>query len=376
MNKNLKNPKWYSLIEIMTGILIVSIVMVSGFYALSAANIWKIRLINKWDIDKEAFYFQEKLIETIKEGGTIDYEEYFNRNILNIWKTNLYHSWHYLENSLYGNSSTPLYYCRSFGWTKMWTWGCVSNFNFSSSWSNVDFRSQTQVFWQYSYMAIDYNSDASWDNGDEDGDGSILRDDDDEYIGNIPSVFSYTGAVTELYLISNDKKKRTFLRWNIDKDPKGSLLNTCNNLAWDPNYISWNGCLGTIEVLKLEWLDWWYDHDTLVQDASQFDGVIDTWIYDRKFYGLSTPILAWNNEQYRIPLFSKDVHVKKIAFFLLPNKDSHLAWKDISPSVNIAPFVKISLILTPSLSRQAWIKWKIPEFPLTTTVNLSSLFSN
>jgi hypothetical protein len=31
-------------------------------------------------------------------------------------------------------------------------------------------------------MAIDYNSDANNDGGDQDGNGSILRDDDDEFI--------------------------------------------------------------------------------------------------------------------------------------------------------------------------------------------------
>ncbi len=362
----------YSLIEIMTWILIVSIVMISAFYALSAANIWKVRIIDKGDIDREAYYFQEKLVDTIKQGGTIDYEEYFNRQTLNFGKANIYKNGHYLEDSLFWNTSNALYFCLSWNGSPMWTGGCVASFN--STWTDKNWI--PQFYWQYAAMAVDYNSDASSDWWDEDGDGNPVGDDDDAYIWDMPSPFSSLTSLTELYLTSWDKRKRTYLRWNIFKDPKGSVSATCTWLNWVPSSITWTWCLGTIEVLKLEWVDWWNDHNLAVQDAWQFDGIIDTWIYDREFYWLSTAILANNSDQYWIPLFSKDVNVKKVSFSLFPNKDQKLAWKDTSSSVNTAPFVKILLVLTPSISRQSGIKWKIPEFTVATTLNLSPIFSN
>ena len=50
----------------MIGILIVSIVMIGGFQALSSVMIGKPRLIEQANIQKESFYFTEKLFEMIK----------------------------------------------------------------------------------------------------------------------------------------------------------------------------------------------------------------------------------------------------------------------------------------------------------------------
>ncbi|USN57818.1 MAG: type II secretion system protein [Candidatus Peribacteria bacterium] len=56
----------FSLIEILVGILIVSIVMVAGFQALSAVGIGRVKLFEEMNIEKEAFYFSEKLFAEIK----------------------------------------------------------------------------------------------------------------------------------------------------------------------------------------------------------------------------------------------------------------------------------------------------------------------
>lgn len=376
MNKN--KTHWFSLIEIMIGILIVSIVMISAFYALSAANIWKVRLTQKWDIDREAFYFQEDIVENLKQAGSIDYEEYFNRMVVEN-SAPQYHSGHYLRDSLFWNTSNPFYYCRSKSWIAMWTWGCVSDFNASFTWAapNINHSGQSQLYGEYGLMAIDYNSDASSDLWDQNGDGTIVWDDDDAYLWDVPSVFPANGKVDELYFVSGNKKKRTFLRWDVKKDPNAPASAPCNWLGWNPSLISWNGCLWTLEMLKLEWVDWGNDHDISVQDATQFDGKIDTWIYDRQYYGLSTPIVAsGSNDQYWVPLFSNDINVESADFFLFPNKDHALDWKDASPWENIAPFLKLHLVLTPSYRRLRWVSWPVPQYTLSTTVNLTWVLSN
>jgi hypothetical protein len=39
-------------------------------------------LIERTNITKDVVYFTEKLFEEIKSGGTLDYEEYFNRKVV------------------------------------------------------------------------------------------------------------------------------------------------------------------------------------------------------------------------------------------------------------------------------------------------------
>lgn len=128
---------WFTLVEIMLGILIVSIVIIWWFQAFSSVMIWKSRLIQETDIQKESFYFTQRLFEMIKMWWTIDFEEYFNRKV--IWNTT-FSSWHFLEPSWFWNfgswwsvwNSTFwdwFYYCRS--WSSdtenMWTGWCYDN---------------------------------------------------------------------------------------------------------------------------------------------------------------------------------------------------------------------------------------------------------
>ena len=117
--------KAFTLVEIMLSVLIFSIVLIWGFKAYSWVLIWKIKLIESTDIQKEAFYFSEKFFEEIKKGWTIDYEEYFNRKV--VWTST--QSGHYdiptgfwnfgrdwwnnsnnVETTNYGDE---FYYCRS-----------------------------------------------------------------------------------------------------------------------------------------------------------------------------------------------------------------------------------------------------------------------
>jgi len=131
----LRNNSWFTLVEIILWILIFSMVVVWWFQALSSVNLWKIKLIEKTDITKDAFYFSEKLFDEIKKGWTIDYEEYFNRKV--VWYATS--SWHYILDTWFWNFwnwwivwSTSywnwFYYCRSTT-TPMWTWWCYNNDN-------------------------------------------------------------------------------------------------------------------------------------------------------------------------------------------------------------------------------------------------------
>ena len=356
----------FTLIEIIIWILIFSIVIIWWFKAYSWVMIWKIKLIESTNIQKQAFYFSEKFFEEIKIGWTIDYEEYFNRKV--VWTDTW--SWHYKDPTWFWNywtNKSPwdadywnwFYYCRSENWVKMWTWWCIENFN--TVWSSV--KTKPQRYWQYSFHFIDYNS--NYDNDptklwDEDWDGNIIWDDDDEYMGIWPEAFSGTLEQKEIYLISADKKKRTFFRWNIKQD------------EWKPSETRW-----TIEFLKLEWKDWWFDHDTSNWNKKwEYDWIVDTWIIDKNFTWWSTIIAGSASDTwFWQPLFWKNVNVSDVKFFVYPNKNKKLAWQDAEEKININPYIRIQMTLSPSYDARKWFRWRIPKIKINTTINLTDIYS-
>jgi len=378
------NKKAFTLIEIMIWIVILSILIIWWFNAYSWVLIWKIKLIEKTDIQKQAFYFSEKFFEELKKWWTIDYEEYFNRDV--VWTSTL--SWYYDKITWFWNYGIDwftwstnywksYYYCRSEDWSTMWTWWCVTSHN--TEWTTLIWKPQRYL--QYAYQFIDYNSNQdddlySWSSlfWDEDWDWNITWDNDDEYLWEWPNAFSWTtniNEVKEIYLISADKKKRTFFRWNIKDDPNTDEV--CDYTTW-----SW-WCYSTIEFLKLEWMDWWKFHDTT--SSWSYDWNIDTWLINKDFawqsnYTSVNSIVAWStSDSYWIPLFWDNINVKNVKFFMYPNKDYKLSWRNTAPKVNIAPYIRIKMTLVPTYKSRSWIKWKIPEIDINTTVSLSEIYS-
>lgn len=374
--------KAFTLIEILVWILIFAIVIVWWFKAYSWVLIWKIKLIESTNIQKQAFFFSEKFFEEIKKGWTIDYEEYFNRKVVNWDDTGnaIYTNWHYKKNTWFWNfwidwsvwTTTYwdwFYYCRSKNWTKMTQTGCIKNFASKIDWTTINnISKKPQRYWQYSFQFIDYNSNYDSDKWDEDWINWIIWDDDDEYLGFWPIAFSWS-EVKEIYLISADKKKRTLFRWNIKDDPDNPN-NNCNFTTW-----SW-WCRSTIEFLKLDWKDWWFDHDITNSNKKwQYDWVVDTWIIDKNF-SWGAEVVAWSNSiNYWQPLFGDNINVENVKFFVYPNKDRKLAWQDSDPKININPYIRIQMTLAPSYKAKKWFKGKIPKIKINTTINLTDIYS-
>ncbi len=383
-NKN----KAFTLIEILIGILITSTVLVIWFYALSVVMAWKSKLIDSTNIAKETFFFTQRLFEEIKKWGLIDYEEYFNRSIIWTWN---FSSWHYSVPTWFGNFWAwwtvwwtsywaGFYYCRSWDigawWTQMWTGWCITtnnNNDWTFTWLEDDYSLEPQRYGQYSFQFIDYNSNYDDDLWDEDGDGNIIWDDDDEYVWEWPAWFVSWINVKELYLISWDKTRRTYFRWTVKEDPYAtwSSLN-CNFGTWE--FPTWSGCLWTIEFLKLDWKDWWMDHSTWSTASwTLYDWVIDTWLINENFSGWWK--IAWSDSYNWLPLFPDSINVSDFEVYVYPNKDVKQAWKDKSEETNTSPYVRIKLKLSPSWKTKKKIKWKVPEFELNTTINLTDIYS-
>jgi hypothetical protein len=381
----------FTLIEIMIWITITSLVLLWGFSALSAIGVWKVRLIEKTNIEKQGSYFSQKLFEMIKHGGSLDYEQYWNRKIRD---NTSYTGWHFATNDGFGNfganglPSTNTYgnshyYCLSWdGWPMPLDSGCVILYN-RDSWNAIthsDYSWEPQRYGQYQFQFIDFNHNADNDNGlpgDENGDGSIFGDDDDELLWNGPEVFTTGSEITELYLINKQWDTRTFFRWKVGNDPQAPTGASCDSSDGGQTF-SWSGCLATIQFLRLDWKDIGLDHDeTLLDtDGSQYDGNIDTWIIDPAFHNQSNDIVAGSSSQdYWQNLFPDTMHVSDFEVYGFPHKDSSLAWQDSSSQTNIAPYIRITLKIQPSWKQRRLLNGSVPTLDLSTSITLNDLYS-
>lgn len=391
----IKNKKAFTLVEILLWIIIVSLVMITAFQALTSLWIWKVRLVQKIETQKQVLYFSERLFEMIKYWWTIDYEEYFAREIRNNYNLTSdpisgspYLSGHYLHSTGFWNfwitgqvwssfyKSPPIpennaefYYCTSPDW-----WPSIgSGVCYQDSFDN----GFPQAFGQYSFQFIDYNSNADsdwWLPWDENWDGNIIWDDDDEYLWEGPDVFDLWSNTVELYLLDWEKRERTFFRHNIWLDPNRPIGSSCDSL--DGLTYTWSWCIWTIEYLKLEWKDWWMDHILWTNDQTEFDWVIDTWIIDPEFTELGTEIIAGSDtNNYWQTLFSDNINVTEFKVFPHPNIDTNRAWKNSNPEQNVAEYVRVQLSMMPSWKERKQIKGSPQEYKISTTINLTDIFT-
>ncbi len=387
-----KNYKAFTLVEIMLWILVVSAVMLAWFQAYVSIGIWKVNLIEKSNIQKDSFYFTEKLFQLIKQWGTIDYEEYFNRKV--VWTNSS--SWNYISATwfwnfwkwwdLVWNYWAWFYFCRSLSSTTFVSsdW-CYDNPVVSSDLSSdINWNNFSASIWdmqrygQYSFQFIDYNSNMNNDLWDENIDANIIWDDDDEVIWLWPIVFNSWDDVKELYLISWDWTKRTLIRWNITRDVDAPSSSTCDaTLTTDFSSTDLEWCRWTVEFLKLEWVDWWMDHLNWTSDTdnSEYDWVIDTWLYDRQFTWW-TDVIATTWDWYWKELFPDTINVTDFRVYVYPNVDPENSWKDDSASSKISPYVTINFKIKPSWSVRARLRNEGKEVNLTTTINLTEIYSN
>lgn len=396
---NTHKKQAFTLIEIITSILVVALILLGAFQAMTSLWFGKIRLMQKTTSQKQMLYFSEKLFEMIKYWGTLDFEEYFNRKIVNQLSGTNYASGHYAKPTGYGNywpSGTPgtinywngYYYCISKNWQTMGDNGCVNNFNINSinsSWTrDQDYRWNPQTYGQYSFQFRDYNSNANADDHctttlrwDQNCNGNIIGDDDDNYFGKGPSVFSTGSTVAELYLLNGVKRQRTFFRYVVNNDPDAPTWSTCNSSdGWKSYTGTW--CLGNIEYLIMDGRDWWLDHVQWNNDITENDWVIDTWLINEKFLpNMSITIAGSNNpvNGYWQPLFPDNIHVTEFSIYPHPNIDEDRAWAMTNEDINVSQYVRIKVWMQPAWRDRKALKGIPREYMYTTTINLTDIFS-
>ena len=390
----IQKTKAFTLIEMMTSILIVAIILIWAFEAMTSLGFWKIRLMQKTTTQKQMLYFSEKLFEMIKYWGTIDFEEYFNRKVVD---NTTYWSWHYATATWFWNywpNWTPwtatygnwYYYCLSWNLASMWTDGCVDSFNIDTIDLSRPFNKdqnyawKPQTYWQYSFQFRDYNSNQDTDNWDEDGNGTsiIIWDDDDNYFGKWPNVFATGAQVQELYLINWVKRQRTFFRYNVWLDPYAPPGSTCTSSTWDGLNFTGTWCLWNIEYLVMDGRDWWLDHIQWNSDSTENDWVIDTWLISEKFTWNQTTIAGNTADpvnDYWQQLFPENIHVTQFSIFPHPNIDEDRAWAITDEQVNVSQYVRIHVGMMPAWRERKVLKWEPREYKYSTTINLTDIFS-
>ena len=366
--------KWFSLIEILVGMLIVSFVILAWFSTLSAVGVAKIKLVEKTNIETEAYFATERFFELIKKWGTIDYEEYWNRysynsvdyenghfqevtGFWNFWR------WGIIGSPSYGGG---FYYCASTNGSNMWTWWCLSDFNIPAA----NYLGSPQKYGQYQLQFIDHNSDSDG-TADEDNDGNIFGDSDDLYLWIWPEAFPEGENLGELYLINSLGNERTFFRWNVRDDEDAPVGENCD--FTNPQAPVWWWCLGVIEFIKLIWVDYGADKDLSISlwDPTENDGIIDTWLIHPDFSNDGSSPVAWSEaEEYWQPIFSNSTHISKAEFYLYPNKNIEYSWRDTRLDLNTAPYLQIQLTLLPSWKEKSKIKWELPTVDIATTIQL------
>ncbi len=392
MRKN-KNWKWgFTLVEIMLGMTIFAMLMTAVLSSVQNMSFVRIKTENRVKLLEELYFFSEMLVTHIKEWWTIDYEEYWNRNSYNTAEW----TGHYILPSGVGNYGSGwdgstvygglFYLCRSWDGmiNRMWTGGCLE----SNNDKGFNFSGTYQRYGQYALQYTDYNGNADGDGltpGDEDLDGAdITEDEDDKDIGDGPEVLSW--ALTELYLIDEEAKTRTYFRWIVRNDP--------NRPAGSPTCImsgpdTGSGCVGNIQVLKLRWFDFWLDHSGTVDVSNinkAFDGIIDTWVchldWNCSWPALPTGYgnLATGSDSEWVDIFPDTINVKSVKFVAYPKKDPWRAWwapdatqwtNEISPFIH--PYARVELRLWFAWWKRRTLKWDDPTISVTTSVSLNDI---
>ena len=63
----------------IVSITLFSALLIAAFSAFGNISLGKIHVNNELDLNKDMYFAVEKIASLIKDGGAIDYEEYWNR---------------------------------------------------------------------------------------------------------------------------------------------------------------------------------------------------------------------------------------------------------------------------------------------------------
>jgi prepilin-type N-terminal cleavage/methylation domain-containing protein len=76
----IKNKRGFTILELLVSMTLFAIIVTSILVAVENLSIARLKTLNRVALLEELYFFSEQLFSSIKDGGTLDYEEYWNRN--------------------------------------------------------------------------------------------------------------------------------------------------------------------------------------------------------------------------------------------------------------------------------------------------------
>jgi len=377
----LKKYKAFTLIELVFVAMIIWLIMPAIFSLYNFIIRSNREISARQDTIQQWYEFFERL-NILMQDYTIDYEEYFNRQMVGcVWTTKtwswfkweIWLSWYCTEFTAYGNQNSTdrqwissenhdIYYCSS-----------TKNQNYKnyfpkvviagSCWTKVG----PQSYGQYEAFFTDV-----WDDTADMDDKNVVWDGDDydrwSALGGVNAIAD-SDHIQELYLISHDGKTRLFFRRKL------------YNQNWAYNQYK-------IEMLRLRWFDAGMKHNfnEIEGNVWLYDWKIDTWACDAWMWFIwSGNSIGWAYPEYHLPndvndcwipvtYWSTSVSARNIE--ISPTTDSDLSWN--APSRQINAYMKIltvNWVYLPYYTTGS-ISTSIGSFsvPLETTINMKDFY--
>lgn len=396
MDKNKKKQlNGFTLIELIFVVTIIWLVMPSIFSLYTFITKSNREILARQNTIQQWYEFFERL-NVLMEDYTIDYEEYYNRQMVwcskwwgSFWRGsgftwNTWLSWYCTEFTTYGNGNSissngiqhglgasesghhAIYYCSSSASKKQEINGLNVVYEKDDCWK----LGGKQSYGQYAALFSDVMGDTDWNK-------DLVWDSDDVKMWrafNDISAIQDWNNIQELYFISHDGKNRLFFRRKL------------TNITWD-NYMQYK-----IQILRLRWFDAWMKHN--LNDVSSgnvwiYDWVIDTWTCDAWLWFIWKWASIDENwslyPYYRLPSDENDCWVDLTKWsssvlawniMISPLMDSDLAWEEKERQINaymkilIVNWIYLPYYLPWSVSRS------ISDFkvPLETTINMKDFY--
>ncbi len=76
-----KNNAGMTLVELMVAMTIFAMIISSVFLTVQYMSMARMNTAHRMELTQQLYLFQEQLFTLIKDGGTIDFEEYWNRKV-------------------------------------------------------------------------------------------------------------------------------------------------------------------------------------------------------------------------------------------------------------------------------------------------------
>lgn len=335
----MRNNAGFTLIEILISVVLSSLLLGALFTAFQGILMSQVRLSGSISIQRNLFYLNEKLSSLIREGGTIDYEEYFNRRILGYDTSLTEEGWTYSTESKYWNGDNPngrptLYNCGvESGEESEWCLKENAVTKAEGTWPQTFDKSLMDKNMGYGqYSVLWYNSSSL------SGFPTPMK---------LPPIFPLIGTdlrekwISDLYLIKKlpDRSfERTYFRHILVQNPESDTP------LCDPKTGKW--CQWKIQMTRL------ISCDTL---PSGGDGTIDAWVPHTDFWWGKNPceviddggdianaadLLIWSD------LSSPEINVIEVRFLPTPLKiPEKMAWageEALSPMIQMHLEIQLS----------------------------------